>query len=267
MLTPFILHGFIYALIGVFAGLMAGILGIGGGLIVVPGLLFVFQQTQLIPNEILMHAAAGSSLAAMIITSLASLKAHAKMGDILWGVYNKLWPGIIIGTCAGALAAQWISTYWLKLFFAIFLLGVAIKMITDVKVTHPEKFPANWINRLVSFLIGFKSGLLGVGGGILIIPYLTYCGVAIRKIAAVSNLCTLTVALVGTVVFILTGYYATQDISYATGYVYWPAVILVAIFSSITAPVGARLSYTLPIQQLRYGFIVILILTALKMLF
>lgn len=257
----------IYALLGIFSGLMAGILGIGGGLIVVPGLLFIFQQTQIVPPSIMMQVAAGTSLALMIVTSYASLKAHYRLGHILWSVYHKLWPGIIIGTVLGALTAQWISTYWLQTVFAIFLLCIAIKMLKDTDITHGEHFPANWVNRLISACIGFKSGLLGLGGGMLIIPYLTYCGIPMRKIAPVSNLCTLTVSLIGTLVFMSTGYHETANIAYTTGYIYWPAVLVLALFSRISAPLGAQLNYKLPVHQLKYGFILILILTALKMLF
>lgn len=267
MTSNLLLHGAIYAFIGTFAGLMAGILGIGGGLIVVPGLAFMFQQTQVIPEDIIMHVAAGSSLAVMIITSQASLRAHSLLGDVLWSVFKKLWPGIMPGTILGAMAAEWISTYWLKIVFAVFLLTVALKMITDAKVSHPEQFPKNWVNHLINLAIGFQSGLLGVGGGILIIPYLTYCGIPIRKIAAISNLCSLTVALLGSIAFMITGYHETTTIPHTTGYVYWPAVLLIGLFSSITAPLGAHLNYKLPIHQLKYGFIVILILTAMKMLF
>jgi len=266
-MSLFLLHGAIYVLIGTFAGLMSGFLGIGGGLIVVPGLVFVFQQTNIIPETIMMNVAAGSSLAIMIFTSQSAIRAHYRLGDILWSVFNKLWPGIIIGTISGAVIALWIPTYWLKTLFAVFLFSVAIKMLTSKEVSRPEHFPKAWINRLVSFIVGLKSGLLGIGGGLLVIPYLTYCGISLRKIAAVSSLCTLTVALTGTLVVIITGHKAMAAIPYATGFVYWPAVLLVAIPSSITAPLGARLNYKLPLRQLQYGFIAILIVTAIKMLF
>ncbi|MDR3442091.1 MAG: sulfite exporter TauE/SafE family protein [Legionella sp.] len=267
MILPLIIHGAIYILIGVFAGLMAGLFGIGGGLIVVPGLVFVFQQTQIIPDNLIMYVAAGTSLAAMIITSQASVKAHHTLGTILWPVFNKLWPSLVIGTLLGSIIASWIPTHWLKILFAFFLLFVALKMLTDKQIVRPEHFPKHWINRLVNFLIGINSGLLGVGGGILIVPYLAYCGIDIRKIPAVSNLCALSIAVVGTLAFMVTGYYETTSITYMTGYIFWPAVLLIGIPSSLLAPVGARLSYQLPLHQLKYGFIVILILTALKMLF
>lgn len=262
-----LLNGVVYAFIGAFAGIMAGVLGIGGGVIVVPGLVFVFQHNHIIPDDIGMHVAAGTSLAVMIVTSQSSLRAHLKLGDVLWTIFNKLWPGIVLGTIAGALIAYVMPTYWLKIIFAVFLFLVAFKMITDLHVTHPERFPSTWINRLVSFLIGLKSGMLGVGGGVLIIPYLTYCGIAVRKIAAVSNLCTLTVAIVGTIVFMITGQKEMSSVPYSTGYVYWPAVLWVAIPSSLIAPLGAKLNYMIPVKQLKYGFIVILIITATKMLF
>lgn len=267
MIMPLLVHGMIYVFIGVFAGLMAGMFGVGGGLVVVPGLVFIFQHTDLIPNNILMYMAVGTSLAVMIITAQASVRAHYKLGSILWPVFHRLWPSLVIGTVVGSIAAAWIPTYWLKTFFALFLLFVSIKMLTDKQPERPQQFPKNWINRLITFLIGTNSGLLGVGGGILVVPYLAYCGIPTRQIAAISNLCALTIAITGTVLFMITGYHATTDIAYTTGYIYWPAVLLIGIPSSLMAPVGAKLNYKLPVHQLKYGFIVILILTALKMLF
>lgn len=262
-----VLHGSIYAFIGIFAGLMAGTLGIGGGIIVVPGLVLLFQLNQVIPEALLMQVAAGTSLATMIFTSVAALRAHHDMGTILWPVFNKLWPGIVLGVIVGALLAQVIPTHWLKLILAVFLLFVAFKMLMDNHAHRKVRFPPDWINRLISFLIGSKSGLLGIGGGSLIVPYLSYCGVDLRKIPPVSNLCTFIVGVLGALSFMLTGYKEMMAIPYATGYIYWPAVLLIAIPSSLIAPFGAKLNYILPVKQLKYAFIVILLLTALKMFF
>lgn len=267
MMVEVLLHQGLYLVIGLFAGLMSGILGIGGGVIVVPGLVFIFQYNHLIPATVAMHVAAGTSLAVMMFTSLASLSAHYKMGEILWSVFNKLWPGIIVGTCAGAFTAEFIPTQWLKIIFSLFLFFVAFKMFMDRDKAQVSQTPKMFYHRLVSMLIGFKSGLLGVGGGVLIIPYLTYSGVNVRKIAPVSNLCTLTVAVVGSLAFMFTGYKEMATVTYATGYVYWPAVLSVALASAVIAPLGAKLNYILPVKQLKYVFIIILILTAIKMLF
>ena len=267
MIATWLLSGVVYAFIGAFAGIMAGILGIGGGIIVVPGLALLFQIQHIIPADAIMHVAAGTSLAVMVFTSPSALRVHHKIGEILWSVYHKLWPGLVLGVCLGAYIAQFIPTYYLEIIFAGFLLFVAFKMLTDLHKIYTEHFPANWINRVVSFLIGLKSRLLGVGGGILIIPYLTYCGVSVRKIAPISNLCTLTVGFVGAMVFITTGYKEMAGVPFSSGFVYWPAVFGVAIPSVLIAPLGAKLNYILPVKQLKYGFIVILILTAIKMLF
>ena len=267
ILAEEILPWIIYLLIGAFAGLMAGVLGVGGGIIVVPGLVFVFQLTAIIPQKVIMHVAAGTSLAVMVVTSLASLRAHFKLGEILWSVFNKLWPGIVIGALVGATIAGWIPTAWLKIIFALFLFVVALKMVTTVHMSKAPQVPSIWVNRLISFLIGLKSALLGIGGGVLIIPYLTYCGVPVRQIAAVVNLCTLSIGFIGALIFMLTGHYEMKAIPYALGYVYWPAVLGVAVASSVTAPLGAQLNYLLPVIQLKYGFIVILLLTAINLLF
>lgn len=266
ILSELILHGTIYAIAGAFAGLMSGILGIGGGIVVVPALLYIFEHSRDMPQNITMHLAAGTALAVMMFTSQSSIRSHLRLGEVLWQVFQRLWPGIVIGVIAGAVLASFIATRWLEIFFGLFLLAVAGKMLMGVAVKEGRGFPRNWINALVSFIIGFKSGLLGVGGGTLIIPYLTYCGVEVRKIAGVSSLCTMTVAVLGTIIFILTGWREAILPEYATGFVYWPAVLWVAIPSMLFAPVGAKLNYVLPIKQLRYGFVVVLIFTAINLL-
>lgn len=256
----------IYALTGIFAGLISGVMGIGGGIIVVPALLLIFQHNPDFPPNLLMHMAAGTSLAVMLFTSLSTIRAHYKLGGVQWTIFNRLWPGIVFGTIAGALLADQLPTYWLKILFGLFLLLVAFKMLSGIHVTHPHRLPPRWLNGLVSFLIGCKSGLLGVGGGTLIIPYLSYCGVEMKKIAPVSALCTMTVAIIGTITFMITGLHESGLPAYSTGFIYWPAVILLAVFSSILAPLGARLTYILPLHQLKYAFIVILFFTAIELL-
>jgi uncharacterized membrane protein YfcA len=267
MIEPIIVHGLIYLLIGIFAGLMAGLFGVGGGLVVVPGLVFIFQQINAVPDEIIMYVAVGSSLAAMIITSQAAVRAHYKMGNILWPIFQKLYPGLIAGTIVGAFAAAWIPTYWLKIFFGLFLFLVAFKMILEKELEQTRPFPKEWITNLVTFFVGIVSGILGVGGGILIVPFIAHFGVPTRKIAAISNVCALTISIVGTLIFMMTGIDDTHHIPYMTGYVYWPAVLLVGIASCFFAPIGTKLNYILPIDQLKYGFILLLILTGIKMLF
>nr|WP_241480310.1 sulfite exporter TauE/SafE family protein [Legionella norrlandica] len=266
MSAELLVNGIIYITIGAFAGIMAGALGVGGGLVVVPGLAYIFQHSQIIPADAVMHVAAGCSLTVMIFTSYASLKAHNKMDEILLPIFKKLWPGLMFGTVFGALIASVISTNLLKIIFGLFLIAIAIKMFLDGHVSHSDQFPGHWVNALLSSAIGSVSGLLGVGGGVMVIPYLTYCGVPIRKIPAISNLGTFVVGIVGTIMFMITGTLEMPKISYSWGYIYWPAVLGVTIPSTLIAPLGVKLNYILPINYLRYGFIVILFITAIHML-
>ena len=259
-------HGTIFALTGAFAGLIAGVVGIGGGIIVVPALYYAFHQMQEIPLIYEMHMASGTSLAIMIFTSQASIRAHRRQGAIQWPIFYRLWPGIVTGTILGAIFAGFLPTSILKFIFGIVLLLIAINMLIHVQINYPRRFPRGWVNYVVSLLIGFKSGLLGIGGGTVIIPYLNYCGMDTHRIPGVSSLCTFTVAIIGTIAFIITGSQEAGLPSFCTGYVYWPAVIWVAIPSVLFAPVGAHLTYALPVQQLKYGFTAILLIAAMDLL-
>jgi uncharacterized membrane protein YfcA len=258
--------GSIFVIIGVLAGLMAGALGIGGGLIVVPSLVIFFENYPLVPPDSIMRIASGSSLAIMLFTSLASLKMHARLGEILWPLYYRLWPGIVVGVILGVVLSLFISTATLKIIYGIFLVLMAVKMLLDRNKIHDAGFPRPWINHLINGTSGVQSGLFGVGNGLIIIPYLTYCGVPPRKIAPVTNVCSLTTAFIGALGFIFAGLDSMSQVNYTLGYIYWPAVLGIAVLSSFFAPLGAKLNYILPVSYLKNVFIVILILTAIKML-
>lgn len=257
-----VLQDGLYILAGAFAGLMSGLLGIGGGVIVVPSLLFIFEMNPAIPETLSMHMAAATSLAVILFTSVAAIGMHHRIEPILWWVYRRLSVGIILGTICGALLMGELSNTGLKILFALFLLFVAYRMSRPRLAADGREFPGVWLTRVVSLSIGLSSGLLGVGGGVMIVPYLSYCGVDPRRIAPISSLCTLTVASMGTLTFLLSVQEANAP-AYTTGYVYWPAVFWVGLSSVLFAPWGAKLSYVLPLQTLRYGFVVILLLTVL----
>jgi len=259
-------HGVLYILTGAFAGLMAGILGIGGGMIVVPALLFIYHHIHLVPLEIEMHVAAGTSLAIMVFTAQASVRAHLREHTILWPIFYCLWPGILIGTVGGALLAHVMSSHWLRIILGIVLLLIAVKMLLPSRETKKREMPATWVTRAYSVLVGLKSGLLGIGGGALLIPYLTFFGVKRRDTAAISALCTLIVSIVGAFAFMLLGYYVPGLPAYTTGYVYWPAVFWVALPSMFLAPIGAHLTYILPVAKLRYAFIAMLLIASFDIL-
>lgn len=260
------INGMLYIGSGAFAGLMAGLLGIGGGLVIVPALVFIFMRSPEIPNTLVMHMAAGSSLACMIFTSMSSIIAHRQRSGLVWPIYIRMAPGIIVGIILGAMLADALPTNILKIIFGVFLLLIVFKMYYPTKLKVRRRFPSKWKNRAICSVIGLKSGLLGIGGGAVIIPYLTYCGVKVRKIAGISSMCSLTIAIVGCIVYSLTGLNEANLPAYGVGYVYWPAVLLVAIPSLLFAQIGASLTYSLPLIQLKRGFIFFLLITALHLL-
>lgn len=266
IISSLVEHGTAFALIGAFTGFMSGILGIGGGMIVVPALAYMFHYSDKIPPDYQMHVAAGCSLAIMIFTAMSTIRAHQKKGELLWSLYHLLWPGIILGTIIGALLADLLPTEVLKIIFGGFLIIISIKMLSDVHVEHLERMPGKKVTAAISSFIGMLSGMLGVGGGTLIIPFLNMCGVETRKIPGISALCTLTVAMVGSVLFMITGANASGMPSFSTGYIYWPAVLWVAIPSVLFAPVGAHMTYAVPVKQLKYGMVAILMIAGIDML-
>ncbi len=266
MIADIMQSGVVYAVLGAFAGLMAGVLGIGGGIIIVPALAYVYSHQAGFPPDKILHLAAGTSLAIMVITSQFSVRAHHHRKKIAWDVYKKLWPGIVIGAVAGAFLADQLHSRVINIIFALFILLICAKTFFDRQKIRPHKYPPAWIHHFVTFIVGLKSGLLGLGGGVLIIPYLTFCGVEVRSIAAISALCTMTIAIVGSIAYMITGFNEPALPPFTTGYVYWPAVIAVAVPSGFFAPIGVSLTYRLPVYHLKMAFIIFLLMVAIDML-
>ncbi|MCZ6925781.1 MAG: sulfite exporter TauE/SafE family protein [Rickettsia endosymbiont of Ixodes persulcatus] len=265
-MIPEILDGaLLYLMLGVVAGILAGLFGIGGGIVVVPALLFIFHHHPFLPQALLMRFAVGTSLAIMLFTTQAAVYSHLKLGGVLWSVYQRLWLGLGVGVLVGSLAANFIPTNWLTTAFGIFLLFVSWKMFAGMGTQGPQRFPSVWLTAVVTVTTGFLVGLLGIGGGTLIIPYLTYCGVRPQQIIPVTALCSLTLALIGTLVFMGMGY-ENYHLPLTIGYIYWPAVIWVAMSSILFTPIGAKLTYLLPVKQLRFAFVILLLVTSASLL-
>jgi len=257
---------FLYVLLGVFSGFFSGLFGIGGGVVVVPALLALFQTTVLIPLGERMAFAIGTSLAIMIFVSFASVYSHHKLGEILWVIVRRLWPGMCIGVILGSIGANYLPTDWLRIFFGLFLLFISWKMLFVKDASVARHFPSMLLHSIVTMGIGIFSGLLGIGGGTLLLFYLTYCGVELSRIPAISAVCSLLIALTGTLAFMLMGFQAQYHVPFSTGAIYWPAVFWVTLPSFVFAPIGARLTYHLPVKQLRYAFVGLLLMTAFDLL-
>ena len=255
----------LYLALGAFAGLMAGLLGVGGGLIIVPVLVWVFHHQGLAEANI-MHLALGTSLATIVITSISSVRAHHRRGAVLWPVVWRLTPGIVLGAWLGAVVAHGLPSAVLSRVFAVFVLIVAAQMGFGAKPAPHRNLPGAGGLAAVGVGIGGVSAIVGIGGGSLTVPFLTWCNVAMRQAVATSAACGLPIALAGSVGFMVTGWQAPQLPDWSLGYIYLPALVGVAVTSMLSAPLGAKLAHTLPTDLLKKVFAVFLALIGTRML-
>jgi len=255
----------VYMLIGAFAGIASGLFGLGGGAVVIPGLLFVFSRLGF-PSQQLMHLAIGTSLAAMIVTATFSAWSHWRRGVEIKPLAKLLLPGAIVGTVLGALSADRISSHILQVNFGFFVLLAAVKTFTDTKPQGRFKLPGKTVNFGIEVFVGAISGFLGIGGGVMNVPYLTICRVDMRQAVAVATTVGFAIAIVGTLSYIFTGLNEANLPPWTTGYVYWPGVLGMVLASPFFAFLGAQLAHKLPIKTLKRCFGVPLLLIAIRML-
>ncbi|MDH5445742.1 MAG: sulfite exporter TauE/SafE family protein [Gammaproteobacteria bacterium] len=260
------LEGFvIYLILGAFVGVIAGLLGVGGGLIMVPVLIMLFQHYDF-SSEIITHLAVGTSLATIMLTSISSVRAHHIHGAVLWPVFNKLTPGIILGTLAGSWLASLISSDALKIFFGIFELTVALQMALELRPNASRRLPAWPGMNLAGGLIGAVSAMVGIGGGTMTVPFLVWCNIRIQQAVATSSACGLPIAIAGSVGFMITGWQNPQLPAGSTGFIFWPAFLGIILTSIVTAPLGARLAHRLPAGTLKKVFAIFLAILGIRML-
>jgi uncharacterized membrane protein YfcA len=255
----------IYLLLGAFAGLVAGLLGVGGGLIIVPVLVFVFHG-QGMAEHLIVHLAVGTSLATIVFTSISSVRAHHQHGAVLWPVFWQLTPGIVVGAWLGALFADVLASDQLRRFFGVFELLVAIQMTFNFKPQPHRQLPKRVGMFGAGSVIGAISAVVGIGGGTMTVPFLVWCNIVMRKAVATSSACGLPIAIAGAIGFIFTGWKEVALPPYSSGYVYWPAFAGIVVASILTAPLGARLAHRLPAAQLKRIFAVLLYILGIRML-
>ena len=255
----------IYCGLGLIAGILAGLLGVGGGIVIVPMLTFTFMAQQLPPQHIL-HLALGTSLATIVFTSFASFRAHHGKGMVNWQVVRLITPGILVGTLAGSRVAAGLSTGFLKIFFVCFTFFVAAQMLLDLRPKATRQLPGGIGLFGAGTFIGAISSLVGIGGGSLSVPLLIWCNVSMYGAIGTSAAIGFPIAVSGALGYILNGMAATGLPPYSFGFIYLPALIGVAAMSYLTAPLGARLAHRLPVSRLKKLFACLLIATGLKLL-
>ncbi len=254
-----------YLALGAFVGFFAGLLGVGGGGIMVPMLATLFAA-QGFPHEHLVHLALGTSMAAIVMTSISSLRAHHKHGAVRWDIVKGVAPGVLAGTFGGTFIASRVPTMPLAIFFACFMAYVSIQMILNVKPKPSRELPGPAGLAGVGAGIGVISALVAIGGGSLSVPFMTWCNVKMQHAIGTSAAIGLPIALAGALGYLINGWGTAGLPEWTVGFVYLPALVLVSAVSTFTAPVGARLAHKLPVAVLKKIFAAVLVLLSLKML-
>ena len=254
-----------YGLIGAAVGILAGLFGVGGGTIVVPMLIMAFSW-QAIPQEFIMHLALGTSFASILFTSISSTLAHNRHRGVDWGIVKRIVPGILAGTYGGSLIAAYIPSRYLQILFTLFLFYVSVNMFRSKKTEAAHPLPGALGLNVAGAGIGIFSSLVGIGGGTLIIPYLTWHNVDMLRTVGTSAALGFPIALAGGLGYLLSGYGVEGLPAGSFGYIYLPALAGIVVVSAVIAPLGASIARHLPVRTLRKGFAVFLFCMALKML-
>jgi uncharacterized protein len=255
----------IFVATGAAAGLLAGLFGVGGGLIMVPALAFVLPWQGLGP-AVVMQVAIGTSLAVISCTSVSSMLAHHRRGGVLWPVLLRFAPGLALGALAGAFVAHALPGSWLARIVGAGALLVALQMFLDRKpvAQRPLPGPAGLFG--AGGVIGLLSALIGIGGGSLTVPFLSWHGVEMRQAVGTSAASGVPIAWAGALGFMLAGAGVAGRPEWSVGYVALPAFAGIAAASVLTAPLGARLAHRLPPRALKRAFAALLVVVGALLL-
>jgi uncharacterized membrane protein YfcA len=254
-----------YLLVGLFVGFLAGLLGIGGGMTLVPVLAALFAAQALAPEHTV-HLALGTGMASVMFTSSASVREHHRHGAVDWSIVARMVPGMICGTLLSTVASGWISQRALALAFALIVYAGATQIMIGRKPAATRTLPGRVPLLGVGVIIGVIAGLVSAGGTFLTVPFMLFCGVAMHTAIGTGAAIGIPVAVVGTIGYIMSGLKIGGLPEWTLGFVYLPALAALVVGSVITAPFGARAAHRLPVQTLKRVFAVLLYVLATKML-
>ncbi|SFD27093.1 sulfite exporter TauE/SafE family protein [Tropicimonas isoalkanivorans] len=250
----------------VLAGIMAGLLGVGGGIVIVPTLFWILSLTDF-PRELAMHMSVATSLLTIVFTSISSARAHHKRGSVDVGLLRLWGPGLVLGALTGGLAAKYIDADGLKLIFGGVALLVALNMASPKTLVVSNSLPkGKLLNAMVSYVVGTFSSLMGIGGGTLGVPILSACSVEIKRAVGTAAAFGFLIAVPAVVGFVISGMAAPNRPPLSLGYVSLPAALLILPFTVSFAPVGAALAHRLDGKWIKRAFAVFLGITAVRML-
>jgi len=254
-----------YAAVGAAVGFFAGLLGIGGGAIMVPLLVMLFEA-QGLPKTHILHLAVGTGMASILFTSLSSMRAHAARGAVRWDLALALTPGILVGGLLGSAITGWISTQMFASLFTAVVFFAATNILVDRKPKPSRQLPGALGSMLVGVVISFFSTLAALGGAFLTIPFALYCNVPMLQAIGTAAIVGFPIAVAGGLGFIVSGWGQSGLPPYSLGYVYLPAVLGITLASVLTAPLGAAAAHRLPTKRLKQVFALLLYGLAAKML-
>jgi len=251
--------------LGSVTGFLAGLLGVGGGMMLVPFMTFLFTLSKFPPDQVVKMAIA-TSLATIIFTSVSSLRAHHKKGAVRWDIMKPLGIGAFLGTFIGANFAGAMKGQWLAAFFAVFVGVSALQMLRNKKPKPSRDVPKSAGLGVVGSGIGFISSLVGAGGGFITTPFLLWCNVAMHHAIGTSAALGFPIAVGGLLGYIIAGWGLTGLPAGSVGYIYLPALFATAAATLITAPIGARTAHRMEVKSLKRAFAYMLLALALYML-
>ena len=242
---------------GCFGGFAAGLLGVGGGMILVPFITMVLAARG-VPDELVVHMAIATSLGTIMFTSLSSVRAHHKHGAVVWRIVKLLAPGILIGSTVGPWIGKQMNTATLSMFFGVFVAFSATQMLVNKKPAAARDLPKAPGMFAAGGVIGVLAGLVGAGGGFVSVPFMTWCGVRIHNAVATSAALGFPIALAGTLANVVYGWGEPGLPEYSLGFIYVPALLIIVAASVVMAPIGARTAHRMPVRQLQRIFALIL---------
>ena len=254
------------AALGLGTGFLAGLLGIGGGMLMVPFITIIMGHRGA-PADLSVKMAIATSMATIIFTSVSSVRAHHKRGAVRWDIVRRLAPGIVIGSLVGSLGVfSLLKGTALAIFFALFVGFSATQMFLDKKPAASRQMPGTGGQLAAGGAIGFISGLVGAGGGFISVPFMTWCNISIHNAVATSAALGFPIAVANVLGYAVSGQSVQGLPAGSFGYIWLPALAVIALCSVLTAPMGAKAAHSLPVKKLKRVFASILYMLAAYML-
>ena len=256
------------AVLGVGTGFLAGLLGIGGAMLMVPFITIILTNRS-VPSDLAVKMAIATSMATIIFTSVSSALAHHRRGAVRWDYVKRLAPGIVLGSAVASLGAfTLLKGSYLAIFFGLFVSFSATQMFLDKKSTRTRQAPGTVGQLIAGGLIGFLSGLVGAGGAFVSVPFMTTrCSIPIHNAVATSAALGFPIAVANALGYVISGQTVTNLPAGSFGYVWLPALTVIAGFSVLTAPLGAKTAHSIQVAKLKHVFASVLYLLAAYMLY